>query len=187
MESSNSTDRNVPHSATGYWTSSQTDSSDWRSHLFLLLNIGAPHGCVLSSLLFTVHTYNCNTRHGENSSLPTTLPSLAWNNDENSFREEINKIAEWCKENNLLLSVSKTKELIIDFWKQETKKDTSFRFLGFSITDNLSWTSHPHPGKERLRKLKKAKFLCQKHLQRNNRKHPGAPFKLAWLMNGLGQ
>ncbi len=34
------------------------------------------------------------------------------NNDETSYREEINSLAEWCTESNLLLNVSKTKELI---------------------------------------------------------------------------
>ncbi len=50
---------------------------------------------------------------------------------------------------------AKTKELIIDFRKKETKTNTpvyisgaeveqvnSFMFLGISITENLSWTSH---------------------------------------------
>ncbi len=44
----------VPHSETGYWTSSQTDA---RHHLH----------CVLSPLLFTLCTYDCSPQHGENS------------------------------------------------------------------------------------------------------------------------
>ncbi len=65
--------------------------------------------------------------------------------------------------NNLLLNVGKTTELIIDFGKKEERTHTpvyisgaeveqvnSFRFLGISITKNLSWTPHiSHPGKER--------------------------------------
>ncbi len=69
--------------------------------------------------------------------------------------EEINNLAEWCTENNLLLNVNKIKELIIDFRKKEEKTHShvyvsgakveqvnSFRFLRISITENLSWTSH---------------------------------------------
>ncbi len=52
-----------------------------------------------------------------------TPPSSAGfqKNDEFSYREEINHLAEWCTENNLLLNVSKTKELIVDFRKKEAK------------------------------------------------------------------
>ncbi|ONI45395.1 hypothetical protein AN641_04260 [Candidatus Epulonipiscioides gigas] len=51
----------------------------------------------------------------------TTIIGQISNNDEFSYREEINHLAEWCTENNLLLNVSKTKELIVDFRKKEAK------------------------------------------------------------------
>lgn len=43
------------------------------------------------------------------------------NNDENSYREEINSFVEWCTENDLLLNVNKTKGLIVDFRGKEAK------------------------------------------------------------------
>ncbi len=41
----------------------------------------------------------------------TTIIGQITNNDENSYWEEINNLAEWCTENNLLLSINKIKEL----------------------------------------------------------------------------
>eukprot|EP00061_Rhincodon_typus_P012800 g38757.t1 len=60
----------------------------------------------------------------------------------------------WCKDNNLSLHANKTKELIIDFRKQgaghapiyinraEVKMVESIKFLGVTITKNLTWTNH---------------------------------------------
>ena len=65
--------------------------------------------------------------------------------------EEINSLAEWCTENNLLLNIVKTKELIVEFRKKEAKRHNAvyisgaeveqvntLLFLGFTITENLS-------------------------------------------------
>ena len=61
---------------------------------------------------------------------------------------------EWCQENNLSLKVNKTKELIVDFRKQQrehapihinrnaVEKVDSFKFLGLHITDDLKWSTH---------------------------------------------
>ncbi len=105
-------------------------------------------------LLFTLYTHDCNPRHGENSIVrfadDTTIIGRISSNDEFSYREEINHLAEWCTENNLLLNVSKTKELIVDFRKKEAKTHkpvyingaeveqvSSLKFLGINITENL--------------------------------------------------
>ncbi len=105
----------------------------------------------------------------------TTIIGWISNNDEFSYREEIIHLAK-CTESNLLLNVSKTKELIVDFRKKEAKTHnpvyingaeveqvSSFKFLGINITENLSWTSHISVVVKIafLRKLKKAKFSRQ--------------------------
>jgi hypothetical protein len=60
----------------------------------------------------------------------------------------------WCQENNLTLNVNKTKEMIVDFRKQQrehppihidgtvVEKVESFKFLGVHITDKLKWSTH---------------------------------------------
>ncbi len=63
----------------------------------------------------------------------TTIVGLIMNNDENSYREEISNLAEWCTENNLLLNVSKTKELIIDFRKNKTRTHTPVYISGAEV------------------------------------------------------
>ncbi len=70
------------------------DNSDWWSHSSLVLNIGAHQGCVLSPLLFTPYFYNCSPGHGENYVVTfadnTIIIDQISNNDETSYREEIN-------------------------------------------------------------------------------------------------
>ncbi len=117
----------------------------------LVLNSEAPQSCV-SPLLFILYTHDCSPRHGENSVVKfvddTTITGQISNNDETSYQEEINNLAEWCTENNLLPNIRKSNELITDFRKKEAHSPVftcftsaplmnSFRFLGISITNNL--------------------------------------------------
>ena len=61
--------------------------------------------------------------------------------------EEINSLAEWCTKKKLLLNVSKTRELIVDFQRQhspvyirgaEVEQVNRFRFLGINSTIKLT-------------------------------------------------
>ncbi|KAI4876984.1 hypothetical protein NFI96_002431 [Prochilodus magdalenae] len=88
----------------------------------MTLSTGAPQGCVLSPLLYSL--------------------------------EEVSFLTHWCWENNLSLNVNKTKELIVDFRKQErvhtpitingaaVERVSSFKFLCVHITEELTWTEH---------------------------------------------
>jgi hypothetical protein len=79
---------------------------------------------------------------------------LITNNDKTAYREEVSALGVWCQENNLTLNVNKTKELIVDFRKQQrehppihidrtvVEKVESFKFLGVHITDKLKWSTH---------------------------------------------
>lgn len=44
-----------------------------------------------------------------------TIIGLITSNDESHYREEVENVVQWSKENNLLLNTSKTCELVIDF------------------------------------------------------------------------
>ena len=120
---------------------------------------------MLSPLLYSLFTHDCMTTHASNSIIKmaddTTVVGLITNNDETPYREEVRDLAEWCQENNLSLHINKTKELIVDFRRQQrehvpihingTAVDMvkSFKFLGVHITDNLKWsTQHMQFGEE---------------------------------------
>ena len=45
----------------------------------------------------------------------TSLIGLIQNDDESAYRTQITSVVKWCEENNLILNVDKTKELIVDF------------------------------------------------------------------------
>ncbi len=81
------------------------------------LSTGAPQGCVLSPLLFTLLTHDCTAKFSSNHikfADDTTVVGLISNNDETHYREEVAQLAEWCGTNNLSLNVGKTKEVVMD-------------------------------------------------------------------------
>ena len=97
-------------------------------------------------------------------------------NDESAYREEVQHLAAWCANNNLVLNPSKSKELIVDFRKAkagiqtpihingaEVERVTSFKLLGVHISQDLSWSLNTSTLIKKaqhclffLRKLKKA-------------------------------
>lgn len=72
--------------------------------------------------------------------------------DETGYRELVDKILAYGDDNDLILNVDKTKELIMDFRKKnqflqplvikgmEVEKVESYKFLGLHVSSNLSWT-----------------------------------------------
>ncbi|CDQ71268.1 unnamed protein product [Oncorhynchus mykiss] len=124
----------------------------------LILNTGAPQGCFLSLLLYSLFTHDCVPMHASKSIIKfaddTAVVGLTINNDETAYREEVRALGVWCQENNLTLNVNKTKEMIVDFRKQQREQPPihidgtvverveSFKFLGEHITDKLKWSTH---------------------------------------------
>ena len=78
----------------------------------ITLSTGAPQGCVLSPLLFTMLTHDCTTTHSTSHIVKfvddTTLVGLITKGSESQYRKEVNLLTMWCRNNNLLLNVSKT-------------------------------------------------------------------------------
>ena len=89
----------------------------------LILNTGAPQGCVLIPLLYSLFTHDCVATNVPNSIIKfadnTTVVGLITNNNETAYREEVRALGVWCQENNLSLNVNKTMEMILDFRKQQ--------------------------------------------------------------------
>ena len=124
----------------------------------LIFNTGAPQGCVLIPLMYSLFTHDCVAKHDSNTIIKfadnTTVVGLITDNNKTAYREDFRELAVWCQDNNLSLNVSETKELIVDYRKRLAKQAPinidgavvewakSFKFLGVHITNKLSWSKH---------------------------------------------
>ncbi|KAI2653210.1 putative RNA-directed DNA polymerase from transposon BS [Labeo rohita] len=92
----------------------------------LILNTGAPQGCVLSPSLFTLFTHDFKPIHSSNTKVKiaddTTIVGLISENNEIYYREEVQHLVEWCVDSDLVLNTTKTKEIIVDY--RRTRKTT---------------------------------------------------------------
>ncbi len=122
----------------------------------ITVSTGSPQGCCLSPKLFTLYTSDCVSTRDDTVITKyaddTTILGLIRGGDDSGYRGLIKDIPAYSVENNLILNVGKTKELIMDFRKKalplqpinikgtEVERVDSYRFLGLQMAANLSWS-----------------------------------------------
>ncbi|MCJ8743769.1 hypothetical protein PDJAM_G00098070 [Pangasius djambal] len=110
------------------------------------LSTGPPQGCVLSPFLFTLMTHDCLAMHSSNHIIKfaddTTVVGLISKNDESAYREEVQRLTDWCRANNLSLNVDKTKEMVVDF--RRAQNDHSPLNIGSSSLEIVKSTKFLH-------------------------------------------
>ena len=125
-----------------------------------VLSTVAPQGTCISPALFTIYTDDCISEY-ENVNIlkfadDTAIQGLLSENSDDfeMYNNQISNFVSWCEAHFLLLNVSKTKEMIIDFRiepeehasifidGQEVERVENYKYLGVNINHKLDWHQH---------------------------------------------
>ncbi len=121
------------------------------------ISTGAPQGCVLSPLFFSLYMNDYTSKDSSVKLLKfadnTTPIGLIQDGNESAYRQEVKELALWYSLNNLELNTLKTVEMIMDFRRNlpatimnsTVTAVEAFRFLGTTISQDQKWNNHIRP------------------------------------------
>ena len=133
---------------------------------------GVPQGSVLGPLLFLMYINDVAVQLNNGSFINLYADDMllyrdiGCPEDYNILQSDVNTIFTWVDRNNLLFNESKCKYMIISRLKsnsvaassltlhsQQIEKVSSYKYLGITITDNLSWSTHINQITSNARKI----------------------------------
>jgi hypothetical protein len=144
----------------------------------IILNVGAPQGCVLSPVLFVLYTngmkWNSRDTIVVKYADDTMIAGLIKNDDDSEYLACIDFVNSWCRANYLDINGSKTKEVIFDYRKTEVVKQPvvidgtdidkveQYKYLGLLLDNSLSFSGHVE---QQIKKVNR-RMYCTRSLTR---------------------
>ncbi len=117
----------------------------------------SPQGCTHSPLLYTLYASDCKAHYKEKLIVKfaddSAVVGLITRNDKAAYRQDVEDLRRWCKEHNLILHISKTKQMVVDFHRSSAPPPplyingaaveivSCFKYLGVYLTPSPGATT----------------------------------------------